>query len=164
MKKNIILIFLLGLFNTINSQENKINVLTTLGVSSPLLDGGVGLTFGVNPHKRLSKNISLEGQLSYNYTKINDSFINGNKGFYNSINALVGSRFYVIPETKKTRLYFNALLGLNYTNEKMDYNPNRIEMVGLGLSAGMFVSIKKINIGITYDTPQNPSFKLGYSF
>lgn len=153
---------LFSLINLTNAQESRLELLPTIGVTSPILDNGIGFHVGLNPYVRINKRVSAEGQLSYIYTNITSSFLSGNISSVNSVNTLVGGRIYVNPEDKNTRFFLNLLIGLNYLKET-----NNIGGVGeynVGFSGGTFIELNRVVIGLTFDTPQNLIFKLGYAF
>lgn len=163
MKKLMIFLIMVGFFNHTKAQEQKFSTLTTIGITSPILDNGIGFHVGLNPHLRLTERLSAEGQISYIYTKISSSFLSGNTGSINSINTLVGGRLYLNSEDKNTRFSFNVLAGLNYIKEEENGIAKDTEL-NLGFSGGLFMDLSKITLGLTYDTPQNLVLKLGYSF
>jgi hypothetical protein len=144
-------------------QQNKFSILANLGVSTPILDNGIGATLGMNPSFRLNKYFSIEGQLSYIYTKTYASFIAGKQGQNNAVNFLAGARLYGNKPGKSIRPYLNLLVGLNYAKDEL--NGKVFESVlNPGLSTGIFVEFKKIVVGVTFDTPQNLNLKAGYIF
>ena len=106
MKKVIVFLSLFIMFcgfgNKASAQDNNFSIQVATGVSSPLLDSGLGFYVGVNPCIRITKRISAEGQASYMFTKINSSFLSGKTGSIRSVNTLAGGRLYVSPEDKKT--------------------------------------------------------------
>lgn len=151
----------LGLFT--NAQNTGLSTLTTIGVTSPLFDDGIGIHVGINPSYPLSNLFSLEGQISYSHTKITSTFISGNQGFGNSVYALLGGRLYFNSEKRINRFYVNLLFGGNYNKEVKN---GAIQDGGfvMGVSGGAFVELNKFNIGLSYETPQNLIFKIGYIF
>ena len=163
MKKLLIFLIAVGFVNHTKAQDRKISTLTTIGITSPILDNGIGFHSGLNPHLWLTERFSLEGQISYIYTKISSSFLSGNTGSINSVNTLLGGRFYLNSEDKNTRFFFNLLTGLNYRKEEVNSIAKEAEL-NIGFSGGLFMDLSKITIGLTYDTPQNLILKLGYSF
>jgi hypothetical protein len=159
--KALLIVVLLFSGSLANAQSNNFSTLTTIGISTPIVDNGNGYHLGINPSYLLSNNFSLEGQLSYLYTKISGSFLSGNEGKSNAVNALVGGRLYLTSAAKPTRLYFNLLVGINYNKEEI----NSIKgdgMINAGFSAGAFVELKKLVLGLSFDTPQNLVLKVGY--
>lgn len=163
MKKNLVLLLLLTAGLLTNAQKNNFTVSTTLGVTTPILDSGIGFHVGVNPAYALFSIFSIEGQISYSFTKVNSSFISGNKGINNSINTLVGGRLYLNSDERTNRFYLNLLVGGNYTKEE----ENREQYNGdfnMGLSGGVFFESNKFLMGFSYETPQNILFKIGYVF
>lgn len=162
--KKSLLFFLLLVFGlSVHAQKDNLKVSPNLGVTTPILDGGIGFHLGINPAYTLSPRFSVEGQVSYLYTKINGSFLSGNEGRSNSINTLVGGRLYLNSEEKRNRFYLNLLFGGNYNKEEI----NDVKLDGafdFGFSGGGFFEINKFLIGVSYDTPQNFILKVGYVF
>lgn len=164
MKKSILFFaIVMGLTSQANAQQKKLLVQPTIGVTAPILDGGIGFHLGVNPSIRITQRFSIEGQVSYMNSQITSSFLSGNVGSINSINTLAGGRWYLNDEEKTTRFFVNLLGGLNYFNEKIDNRADR-DQYDVGASVGGFVELNKILIGLSYETPQNVVLKLGYSF
>jgi hypothetical protein len=165
MKKTTIYLILLLLSSQLFAQAPKKAFSTTasLGITTPLLDGGLGLHLGGNPAYALSDYIALEGQLSYIYTRVTGSFLSGRTGNSHAVNTLAGGRFYLHAPEKRTRIYFNALLGGNYFQEKMSGQMEQREW-GLGFSLGGYVAVSRVVVGLSYDTPQNVILKAGFIF
>lgn len=160
----ILLVLCLQLGSTVQAQERNYYTLVAGGINTPLLDGGIGPYIGIHPHYHFASHFAVEAQLSYKYSYIFSTFINGDKSDMHSANALVGFRFYFMKPENKTRLYVNALAGFNYTEEKNSmgtYNDYR----GLGLSSGLWVELKnRIPIGLTFDTQGHWVLKAGWNF
>lgn len=148
--------------NHLNAQVDKFSIEPTIGLTTPILDNGLGFHIGINPSVRLTQKLSAEGQISYIHGRAN-SFLSGNVNVINSINTLLGGRFYLNSEDKKTRFFFNLLTGLNYNNEKKNNTSSEGEFQ-LGFAGGAYINISRIIIGVSYDTPQNLILKLGFSF
>jgi len=163
-KKGIAVAMFLALVGTFaNAQNNNFSVMPTLGVSTPILDGGVGFHIGVNPSLSLHEYFAAEGQVSYNYTKITSGFLNGDTGTAYSANFLLGPRIYFTPEGAKVRPYINALVGGLYYNEAADRVDSDSEF-GLGFSGGGFVKIDRFVVGLSYETLGDIVLKVGYTF
>lgn len=150
---------------TINAQEKAFSNHINVGLSKPLLSGGYGVSIGFNSSYSISEHFSMEGQISYNYTKITHAFISGNKGYRNQGNLLVGGRLYFNKSTAKTRYYMNALVGggiihlpesLNGSNKNPSFN--------LGFSSGLYVEKPKFIAGIALEAPMGFIAKIGYKF
>lgn len=148
--------------NHLNAQVDKFSIEPTIGLTTPILDNGLGFHIGINPSVRLTQKLSAEGQISYIHGRAN-SFLSGNVNVVNSVNTLLGGRFYLNSEDKKTRFFFNLLTGLNYNNEKKNNTSSEGEFQ-LGFAGGAYININRIIIGVSYDTPQNLILKLGFSF
>ncbi len=164
MNKRIeVLIILAILFSgtLANAQSNNFSALATVGLSAPILDSGSGYHVGINPSYLLSNNFSIEGQLSYLATKINGSFLSGNEGKSNAANALVGGRLYLTSAASPNRFYFNLLVGISYNKEEIN-SLTQEGMINPGFSAGAFMELKKLVLGLSFDTPQNLVLKAGY--
>lgn len=149
--------------NHLNAQVDKFSIEPTIGLTTPILDDGLGFHIGINPSIRLTQWLSAEGQISYIYTKVNSSFLSGNVYVINSVNTLLGGRFYLNSEDKKTRFFFSLLTGLNYNNEKKNNMSSEGEFQ-FGFAGGAYININRIIIGLSYDTPGNLILKLGFSF
>ncbi len=78
------------------AQQSPFSTSATVGLTSPLLDNGLGIHLGVNPAYALLPHVAVEGQLSYLYTNISGSFLSGNTGHYHAVNSLAGG----IPTTR----------------------------------------------------------------
>ena len=143
---------------TLLAQEEEFYTTPMIGLSSPILDNGTGFYIGVNPSFPLSRFISVESQLSFAYVKIDGSFISGETGSQSNVNALLGGRLYLLSKERKARPYFNLLVGGMYNSEE-DY----MEFT-FGGSAGGFVEINKILLGVSVETPGNIIVKAGYIF
>ncbi len=165
IKKGITIIMFLAFTRTVlNAQNNDFSITPTLGLGSPILDGGLSCHLGVNPGLSVSPYFSVEGQLSYIYTKVNSAFLSGERGTSHSVNLLTGGRLYFIPDDKKVRPYINILLGGSYHRE-IEKSPGlKTTEFGLGLSAGAFVKIDNLVLGLSIDTPQHIILKVGYVF
>ena len=72
------------------AQSKSFRTHANIGISTPILDNGIGFQVGLNPSLRLNKFISAEGQISYNFTKTTGSFLAGKTGKSNSANLLGG--------------------------------------------------------------------------
>ncbi len=156
-------ILFFGVATLTNAQQSSVLVQPTIGITSPILDNGIGVHIGVNPNIRLTNRLSAEGQISYIYFNITSSFLSGRMSAVHSINALVGGRGYLNAEERRARWFVNLLCGMNYSKEKSDPLPERSEYT-LGFSVGTFLELDKIIVGWSYDTPQNIVLKVGYSF
>ena len=158
----LIVVIFIGIISNTFSQEKKLEKLVSLGISRPILSNGTGFHAGFNPSFKLTKRISLEGQLSYIYTEIESYFLSNSSGTINDINFLAGARFYLNSSENKNRLFINFLLGLNYNNDQKSGEEKREEF-GTGFSVGAYYSLNKLNFGLSYDTHQIV-LKFGYSF
>ena len=102
----------------------------------------------------------IEGQVSGVWTKINSSFLQGNKGNIYSGNILAGLNYYF--KANMPMVYFNFLAGLNYSNERIARAKN-YEIIDLGISTGLFLKLKKLSIGLGLESPQNIFLKFGFN-
>ena len=145
-----------------HGQNRQLIASATLGITSPILDNGLGFYLGINPYLLITPNLAMEGQVSYTKVKISGAFISGRSGFNTNLNTLIGTRLYLNSKEKKIRLYLNLLIGGAY---------NRMQLNGLdpyknfemGYSIGSFVSFDKIIFGLSYEN-NNPILKIGYDF
>lgn len=143
MKKLYLFLLLVLLVIHVNAQENRSSLTLTIGVTATILDNGLGIHLGVNPSMRLTEKISAKGQISYSFIKISSSFISGKVGTVQSINTLVGGRFYFNAKNKNTRVFINLMSGLNYLREKENDLVKEGEF-NLGFIAGAFVEVNNI--------------------
>ena len=158
--KSLFLFAILSYGLIVTAQEDRFSTSATIGVTSPILDSGIGFHIGMNPSYSLSSLFSLEGQVSYLYTKTSSSFLSGNKKLSNSINTLAGGRLYLNSEERTNRFYVNLLFGVNYNKEGLN-GIKRDGEINAGFSSGAFFELNKFLIGLSYDTPQNLILKVG---
>ena len=149
--------------SNIFGQEGNYSSSVSLGVSTPILDNGIGFHIGVNPSYRISPNFSLESQISYIYTQINSSFLSGDSGMINSTNFLLGGRLYIISADRPSRLYINLLVGGNYNKEEVN-DDNLFREFKAGFSFGSYFESGHFIVGLSIDSPQNIVLKTGYIF
>lgn len=154
---------LLFLILAAQANDQKLSTLATIGVSTPILDNGTGVLIGINPSYTLTPNLSIESQVSYSYTFISSTFLSGNQGKSHGINVLVGGRLYLNSSEKINRFYVNLLIGGNYFQEQINGLIRNPEL-GIGVSAGVFYHRGKFVIGLSSESPENLTLKLGYSF
>jgi hypothetical protein len=133
------------------------------GITTPILDNGIGFHLGVNPTYNLNEYFALEGQASYLFTRIEDSFLTGEKATVNALNLLAGPRLYILGPDRKVRPFINLLVGGNYQSEQRPSATSSSEFT-LGFSGGGYVLINQLVLGLSYDTPQNIVLKVGYRF
>ena len=162
MKKLLFFLIVVGFVNQAKAQDRKFSTLTTVGITSPILDNGIGFHLGLNPNLRLTGRLSAEGQISYIYNNIDSFFLTGYYGSTNHINLLCGGRFYMNSAENINRFFINLLLGLNYEREDRSDREIR-EEYRLGFAFGGYYQYKKLNFGLTYDT-HHIVLKCGYSF
>lgn len=156
-------VLVIGFSPAVFAQKGHFSTNATVGVTTPILDNGIGVHLGVNPSYALFSHLSLEGQLSYIHTDISGAFISGGEEKVNAGNALVGGRLYFTAPEKKLRPYLNLLLGGNYTQEKREGGETTANF-GPGFSVGGFFEIQRFLVGVTFDSPQNIILKAGYIF
>jgi hypothetical protein len=163
MKHTLFAILFFSITAYAQAQQSPFSTSATVGITSPILDNGLGLHLGVNPAYALLPHVAIEGQISYLYTNISGSFLSGNTGFYHAVNTLAGGRFYLHGPEKSTRLYLNLLAGAVYQQETTN-GITRSGAFDLGFSAGAYLQLSKWLLGLSYDTPQNVILKVGYVF
>ena len=144
-----------------NAQKGESFITPNIGVTTLLLSEAIGVHIGVNPSYAVSSHFSIEGQVSYSYTRINGAFISGARGLINSFNALAGGRLYFIQEDKSVRPYINLLIGANQFRE-LSETLKETRGFKIGFSAGAYVEIQKFLLGVSLDSPENFIFKVGY--
>jgi hypothetical protein len=158
-----VVIFTLLTGSNLNAQGNSFFLIANSGISTPLLEEGIGFHIGLTSSYSLTQHLAVEGQVSYVRTNIKSAFISGRSGIANTCNLLAGARLYFNSEDKKVRPCINLLLGGMYNDEEkegLDLDPE----FGVGLSLGTFVEINKLILGVSFDTPGNIIFKVGYRF
>jgi len=158
MKKLIILLFII--FSQLYSQKGDLKISSSISISKTILDDGTGFGLAVNPYKKITSKFYVEGQVSGVWTKINSSFLQGNKGNIYSGNILAGLNYYF--KANIPMVYFNFLAGLNYSNERIARAKN-YEIIDLGISTGLFLKLKKLSIGLGLESPQNIFLKFGFN-
>lgn len=158
-----LLILTIGFGSSVFAQKGSFSTNATVGVTTPILDNGIGVHLGINPSYALFSHLSVEGQLSFIHTNVNGAFISGNEEKVNAGNALVGGRLYFTAPEKNLRPYLNLLLGGNYTRQKRDGGEITANF-GPGISIGGFLEMRKLLVGLSFDTPQNIVLKAGFSF
>ena len=158
-----VLAVMLVCFQTFASAQDNFSITPTVGVASPLLDGGVGFHIGVNPYYSVSSYFAFEGQISYAYVNITSGFLSGETGNTNTGNFLVGGRLFFRSKEKKVRPYINLLMGAMINREvsrEQVFGPD----LSFGGSVGAFVEIDRFVVGASLDSPQNVTLKVGYLF
>ena len=158
MKKLIVLLFII--FSQLYSQKSDLKFSSSVSISKPILDDGTGFGLALSPYKKITSRFYIEGQVSGIWTKINSSFLQGNKGNVYSGSILAGPNYYF--KSNIPMVYFNFLAGLNYSNEKVTPAKN-YEIIDLGISTGLFLKLKKITIGFGLESPQNMFLKFGFN-
>jgi hypothetical protein len=158
-----LLIVLFSYTNPLFGQTDNWQFQPNLGLSTPVLDNGVGVQLGINPSYSLSSRFKLEGQLSFNYSWISGAFLSGGQSYVYAVNSLVGTAFYLNAEERQNRFYLNLLLGANYYQEFE--NAMRSEpFFQLGYSIGFYADFNKLILGLAFESPAYPLLKLGYRF
>lgn len=159
----VLLMLTIGFSSSVFAQKGSFTTNATVGVTTPILDNGIGVHLGINPSYALFSHFSIEGQLSFIHTNVKGAFISGKEEKVNAGNALVGGRLYFTAPEKNLRPYLNLLLGGNYTQEKQEDGETTANF-GPGFSAGAFLEVHQFVVGGTFDTPQNLILKVGYIF
>jgi len=159
MRKMVFLLFII-FYSQIYSQKSDLKFSASIGLSTTILDDGYGVNLAINSYKKITSKFYFEAQVSSIWTKINSSFLQGNKGNIYSVNFLTGLNYYI--KSKKPLIYFNFLTGLSYSNERINYSKN-YEIVDLGVFTGIFLKLKKILIGFGLESPQNIVVRIGFN-
>ena len=144
------------------AQKGQFSTFLNVGVTNPFLEDGSGFQAAINPYYMVSKGIAIEGQISYARTNIESAFISGQSGVDKSLNILFGPKFYLAGPDKKVRPYLNLLLGILNNKEERE-GMEREPSTELGLSTGAYLQISDFVLGISFDTPSNGIFKVGYN-
>jgi hypothetical protein len=163
MRSLLVVLLSIGLITTIAAQDRTLSVLATVGVTTPILDSGLGLHVGLQPSIPLTDRLSAEGQVSYRYSRVDATFLSGETGTDFAINTLLGARYYLNGEDKRSRFFINALCGVIYANEDIDSRPTD-PTIGVGFSTGLFVCRRKLTLGLSFESQQHLVLKGGYSF
>lgn len=147
----------------LKAQKGDFLIMPSIGLTTPILDDGLGVHLGVNPYYSINNWLSIEGQISYSYVN-GSAFISGKSEAYHTINTLAGGRFYVIPIEKPVRIYANTLLGFSYFSEVSSDNVAD-NYSDLGFSLGAFAEFqRKFTFGLSFESTQNWVLKVGYNF
>ena len=163
IKKKLLILSLLFVALSTNAQSHHFSNSASFGVTSPILDNGIGFHMGINPSYSIYSHISAEGQISYLYTKLGSSFLSGKMGYSNSVNTLIGGRIYFNSEGNTVRPFINFLAGVTYNKEESDGIKLESEF-SPGLSGGIFLEFDKLLTGISVESPQHIVIKIGYGF
>lgn len=159
MRKRIILavvvLWLMGMQSELFAQNNKWHLTTHLGVSTALLDNGVGFQISLNPIRDVSERVALEGQLSFMSFR-GTEFLSGGNISDNVSLALVGARYYFNNSEHNWQPYINFLIGgVNST----------VEGQAVGGSVGAYLSYqRKFSVGVAFESSQYVFLKAGYTF
>jgi len=152
--------FLIG---TVNAQEKPLSTIMTIGWAIPILDGGSGIHVGINPDYNFSNFFAIEGQLSYAFANVN-KFLIGDPARVQATSALIGGRIYILEEDRKFRPYLNLMGGVLYYFEKDKTTNIDSSFFTLGLSAGLYMKIKKrFTVGVAGEALAFVVVKAGYN-
>ena len=158
-----ILLFLLFLSYGSGAKAQGLSVTGVVGYGVPVLDEGGGIHLGINPFYNLGNLLAIEGQVSYARLKVSSSFLTGNQNIDNSFNLLVGPRLYFTSPAREVRPYINALFGFNrFVTERT--NQDNVEDNVLGVSLGVYASIRQFVVGLALETDGMFVLKGGYTF
>lgn len=162
--KLIILGFLVSLTSSTFAQNGKFSGAASIGLTTPILDNGVGFSVSGNLSFNLTSHISAETQLSFLDTRTSSSFISGDKGNTSTLNYFLGAKVYLTSPEKSGRVYLNILPGINFNSESSDGSDRVKESAELGFSAGAYLEFRKLVTGISIESPQNLVLRVGYVF
>ena len=168
MKKGIkvIVVFALCFIGLgMNAQSSKLHFLGTVGITTPILDNGVGVTLGFNPSYAVGEIFSVEGHVSYTFTKVSGTFMGGGKATVNELSACIGPRVYFNKADKKTRFYINLLYGitLEEDTDRSDVFKDSYQL-SPGLTTGFYVERGPMVCGIAFQSTFSYALKIGYQF
>lgn len=159
----IIFLFFLILKIEVIAQQQFFSVTPNVGISVPIFDEGTGINTAINAYYSRSPRIGLEGQFTYNNTRISSAFISGKRSTANTFAGFLGGRVYLLAHTQ-SKLYLNALLGFYSLKQKIN-NQNLLNENEFGISLGIFYAYKnKIVAGLSLESPKSAVFKVGYNF
>lgn len=163
MKKIALVMFLFCAAINLKAQKGKFSIGAMTGVATGILDNGWGVHLGANPHISINRHFAAEFQVSYTYFKTTGSFLSGDTGKSNTLNALSGVRFYFNSEEKKVRPYINLLIGAQYNKtQKDDISSVSSSSLEMGFSTGFFLDVNQFLVGVSFDTPEHILLKVGY--
>lgn len=151
--------------NTQAQEYSKWRSHTQVGIGTPLLSEGYGLSFSVGALYDIIPYVSAEVQGSYTYNKVNNGFLSGTQRLSHIYLLMAGPRVYIVPPQFQVRVYFNALAGLNYNKEIRisDNNSVYYERI-LALSFGTFIEVRSRYTAGLYFEPAELGLRFGYSF
>ena len=162
-KKVNFLLILLFVAATVKSQKtNQFRFTPNIGITTPILDNGLGVLTALNIEGRALEYVSGEGQISYSYNRIHSSFLRGEKGHRRGFNVLLGPRFYFNSSEHANRFYVNLLFGGIYRNDTQE-NRSDFKAVAFGHSFGLYWSNEKLILGGSFDSYALFSLRVGWS-
>lgn len=156
---------LFSCFTAFAQNAGKPYVQLNAGLAGPLLDGGSGVTLGINPCLPIWRGVHLEGQLSGSRVNVTNGFLSGDTGRESGANLLLGGRLYLAKPEKKLRPYVNFLLGGNFVRTESDASTGFVVSEGFqaGLSTGVYVmGANGLSAGFALETPGYYALKVGY--
>ena len=148
---------------TILAQEGRFSPSITLGISTPILDNGIGIHLGVNPTFSINQHLYLEGQVSYGFTYVSGYFLSGEEGRQHALSTLVGARIYLNKADNTNRYFLNLLLGGTYGRAILDSDRREIEIYP-GITTGAYLERNRIILGLGVESPEHILLKAGYTF
>ncbi|MFK7756598.1 MAG: hypothetical protein AB8B53_06675 [Flavobacteriales bacterium] len=146
------------------AHEGRLTPSASLGITTPLLDNGIGFSAAVNLTYDLTSHFATESQVSFIHTRVSSSFLSGNQGGVNSLNYFFGARLYLTSPEKTYRFYINLLPGISLNSESSKEFKKLFESIKFGATAGAFLELEKVFTGISIESPQNLLLKVGYIF
>jgi hypothetical protein len=157
-----VILFLTLLVNPkLSGQEHNIQHLAVAGISTPVLDNGLGFHLGYQPGIDLSNYFSVEAYAGWSHTRINGAFLSGDTGSSQSLELLIGPRIYITRQGKKYRPSIHLLAGIQYLIEKEE-NDAPIKEFGLGVLPGISLDINRLQLGVFLSTPGLFGIRMGY--
>lgn len=147
-------------FSFLTAQESKSAIHVNIGFGGHILDNSTCYHVGINPSYSVTRFLSAEGQLSYVYSDVKGTFLQGYFGNAHTISLLGGGRLYFTNPEKAFRPYVNFMLGGFYLSESLDNGDN--EILSLNFSSGVFLEFKKFVGGLCLDPQGNVLLKAGY--
>ncbi len=155
-------LFFLGSNAFCQSNQSKPHEII-LGLSSPLLNNGIGLELGWQKTLWQHENIGIKGQLLHNQYKVTHAFLSGNT-YSGSTSHLMAGPFLTFFKNSKLKPTLMALVGpqLLYDNEMIN-NKNLEFIGGVALSASINLTAK-IKASIFVHSPDFGGLNFAFSF
>lgn len=157
-----LMVFIFCLIQTKAQQPQRFILTPNVGLTTPILDNGLGIMGALNLEGRALEYVSGEGQLSFSYNRIQASFLRGEKGHRRGASFLLGPRIYFNSTEWRNRFYVNFLFGGTYRNDQQE-NKSDFKALVFGHSFGLYWSREKFNLGLSLDSYAIYALRIGWS-